>query len=114
MNFSQRAADRMKAALSTWTALFGVLVFIGLWMATDGAGLDPPPWIGLNLILSCFAALQCFVLLIAAKRSDQLATDLAHQTFVVSRDDLIADQDTNALLRQLLAELRQQSEQSGA
>ena len=77
----QRAADHMKATLATWSALIGVLCFVVLWMATDGAGIDRFPWILLNLCLSCFAALQCFVLLIANKRGEQIAAELAQHTY---------------------------------
>lgn len=73
----ERAADRMKALLATWTALIVVCVGIVAWMATNGAGIDRFPWILLNLCLSCFAALQCFVLLIANKRGEQIAAELA-------------------------------------
>lgn len=73
----ERAADRMKATLATWTALAVVCVLIIVWMATDGGGVDQFPWILLNLMLSCFAALQCFVLLIANRRGEQIAAELA-------------------------------------
>jgi uncharacterized membrane protein len=40
-------------------------------------GFDPYPFILLNLILSCVAALQGAILLIAAKRADQISSELA-------------------------------------
>lgn len=105
MTFAQRAADRMKSALSTWTALIGVIVFIVAWMATNGAGQDPPPWIGLNLCLSCFAALQCFVLLISGRRAEQIAAELAQHAYETGEQDFAKDSETNALLKQLLVEM---------
>ena len=83
----ERAADVMKATLATWTALGLVLAFIIGWMvvnshvASHGHHFDPFPWILLNLCLSCFAALQCFVLLIANKRGEQIAAELAQHTY---------------------------------
>lgn len=83
----QRAADLMKQMLATWTALILVLVFICGWMIWNShlSGhrnpFDPFPWILLNLFLSCFAALQCFVLLIANKRGEQIAAQVAQGTF---------------------------------
>ena len=83
----ERAADIMKATLATWAALGIVLAFIIGWMvvnshvASKGHHFDPYPWILLNLCLSCFAALQCFVLLIANKRGEQIAAELAEHTF---------------------------------
>lgn len=61
----------MKAAFATWTALLGILTVMAVWIWTHGFGVDPAPFILLNLCLSCLAALQCFILLIAAKRADQ-------------------------------------------
>lgn len=76
----QRAADAMKAALATWTALFAVLAGIALWITSGGMGADRAPFILLNLVLSCFASLQCFVLLIAGKRGEQIAAEIAQHT----------------------------------
>lgn len=79
----QRAADLMKRVLATWGALLTVLWFIAAWMLWNsgpGAHLDPFPWVLLNLFLSCFAALQCFVLLIANKRGEQIAAEVAAHT----------------------------------
>jgi uncharacterized membrane protein len=80
----QRAADRMKATLATWTALACMGLFIGVWMIVNshigGKHFDPYPWILLNLMLSTLAGLQCFVLLIANKRGEQIAAEIAVHT----------------------------------
>jgi len=77
LSFGERAADHMKAVFATWTALIGILLLMLFWMVTNGLGSDPEPYILLNLVLSCIAALQCFILLIAAKRADQISSELA-------------------------------------
>jgi uncharacterized membrane protein len=46
-----------------------------------GSGFDPYPFILLNLVLSCVAALQGAILLIAAKRSDQISSELAQHDY---------------------------------
>lgn len=84
LSTGQRAADGMKRVLATWAALIVVMVFIAAWMLWNsgrGHHLDPYPWILLNLFLSCFAALQCFVLLIANKRGEQIAAEVAQHTY---------------------------------
>ncbi len=74
------------AGLATWAALLSVMGFILAWtvvnshLAGKGHHFDPYPWILLNLCLSCFAALQCFVLLIANKRGEQIAAEIALHT----------------------------------
>jgi uncharacterized membrane protein len=81
LSIGQRSADHMKGVLATWPALILVSVSIVAWMVTNGGGIDKSPWILLNLCLSCFAALQCFVLLIANKRGEQIAAEIAQHTY---------------------------------
>jgi uncharacterized membrane protein len=82
----ERAADHMKSALATWTALIGMGIVIAFWMILNshlgGSGhhFDPYPWILLNLLLSTLAGLQCFVLLIANRRGEQVSSELAQHT----------------------------------
>src|SRR3954462_3537187 len=44
-------------------------------------GFDPYPFILLNLVLSCLAAMQGAILLIAAKREDQVSSELAQHDY---------------------------------
>lgn len=74
----ERAADRLRAWMGSWGFVIGALLFLAGWMAGNrNVGFDPYPFILLNLILSCLAALQGAILLIAAKRADQIASELA-------------------------------------
>jgi uncharacterized membrane protein len=64
--------------MGSWAFVFGSLVFLAGWMAGNrNVGFDKYPFILLNLILSCVAALQGAILLIAAKRADQISSELA-------------------------------------
>ena len=49
-------------------------------------GFDPYPFILLNLILSCVAAMQGAILLIAARRSDQISAELATHDYQTNLD----------------------------
>ena len=51
-------------------------------------GFDPYPFILLNLILSCVAALQGAVLLIAARRADQINAELATHDYETNSEAL--------------------------
>lgn len=101
----ERAADRMRNSMGSWGFVFGALGFLSVWMLINrGSGFDPYPFILLNLLLSCVAALQGAILLIAAKRSDQISSELAQHDFE-------ADCASRAMLETLTREfstLRQQ------
>jgi uncharacterized membrane protein len=89
LSFGQRSADVLRNAMGSWPFVFGALGFLALWMYfnNDGA-FDPFPFILLNLILSCIAALQGAILLIAAKREDQINSDLAIHTYQIDQENL--------------------------
>ncbi len=78
LTFGERAADRLRNSMGSWGFVFGALVFLAGWMLGNrNVGFDPYPFILLNLVLSCLAAMQGAILLIAAKRSDQISSELA-------------------------------------
>ena len=49
-------------------------------------GFDPYPFIILNLVLSCLAAMQGAILLIAARRADQISAELAQHDYDVNTE----------------------------
>jgi uncharacterized membrane protein len=87
--FGERAADVIRNGMGSWTFVFGALALLGVWMwINKGDGFDPYPFILLNLVLSCVAALQGAILLIAARREDQINSELAVHTFQVDQENL--------------------------
>lgn len=102
----ERSADRMRNGMGSWAFVFAALAFLAFWMAANKTLLhfDPYPFILLNLVLSCVAALQGAILLIASKRSDQVSSELAEH-------DYQEDKQSRAMLDTLtteFAELRRQ------
>lgn len=94
----ERAADKLRNSMGSWTFVFAALVFLTAWMLGNrGSGFDPYPFILLNLVLSCLAALQGAILLIAARRSDQISSELAQHDFET-------DQDAKQILEALKAD----------
>ena len=72
----------MRNGMGSWGFVFGALLVLGGWTAGNrGSGFDPYPFILLNLILSCLAAMQGAILLIAAKRQDQISSELARHAY---------------------------------
>jgi uncharacterized membrane protein len=72
--FGERAADVIASFGGSWTFIISFMVFISIWMALNVAGLlgafDPYPFILLNLVLSCIAALQAPVIMMSQKRQE--------------------------------------------
>ncbi len=69
--FGERVADRVASFGGSWTfiGLFGLVM--GLWIAANSrtsAAFDPYPFILLNLVLSCLAALQAPVIMMSQNR----------------------------------------------
>lgn len=95
LRLRERAADQLRNSMGSWTFVLLALVFLAGWMYGNGRrGFDPYPYILLNLVLSCLAALQGAILLISAKRQDQIASELARH-----------DYETNVRAEQLIKEM---------
>lgn len=89
----ERAADKLRNGMGSWPFVFGALLFLAVWMGINeamgrGHGFDVYPFMMLNLVLSCLAALQGAILLIAAKRADQVSSELAQHTFDIDTENL--------------------------
>ncbi|RUT31391.1 DUF1003 domain-containing protein [Arsenicitalea aurantiaca] len=73
ITFGDRLADRMARFAGSWTFIVSFLVILAVWMAVNalpeaGAPFDPYPFILLNLILSCVAALQAPLIMMSQRR----------------------------------------------
>ena len=90
LTLGERAADRMRNGMGSWPFVFAFFGFMIAWAIANslfhlgGAGgkhgFDPYPYILLNLFLSMLAGIQAAALLIAAKRADQVASEIAVHT----------------------------------
>jgi uncharacterized membrane protein len=74
-SFSERAADNLAKYAGSWTFIIGFLIFLGIWMMINVYAWlnvwDPYPFILLNLVLSCVAALQAPIILMSQNRQSQ-------------------------------------------
>jgi uncharacterized membrane protein len=70
----ERMADRVAAAVGSWKFIIIFLCLLAVWMAVNVVGWihhwDPYPFILLNLILSCVAAIQAPVILMSQNREE--------------------------------------------
>ena len=75
VTFGERMADRVAAFGGSWTFILSFAVAVVVWMAVNVAGVlfgafDPYPFILLNLVLSCLAALQAPVIMMSQGRKE--------------------------------------------
>ena len=73
-SFGERAADRVASFGGSWTFI-GVFAFVlfgwmGLNVALAAGAFDPYPFILLNLVLSCLAAVQAPIIMMSQKRQE--------------------------------------------
>ena len=108
LTFGERSADVMRNGFGSWAFVFAFSGFLGAWMVVNSAVIlgghawDRYPWILLNLMLSCLAALQGALILIAAKRADRVAAEASVHHY----DQTSAIKDLQDQQMEILAELR--------
>jgi uncharacterized membrane protein len=87
--FGQRIADKVAAFGGSWTfiILFGVIIL--LWIGSNtfllnNRGFDPYPFILLNLVLSCLAALQAPIIMMSQNRQEDKDRERARNDYMVN------------------------------
>lgn len=76
LTFGQRLADKVAAFGGSWTFIITFFSFILIWMLINiwflaTKPFDPFPFILLNLILSCLAAIQAPIIMMSQNRQEQ-------------------------------------------
>jgi uncharacterized membrane protein len=73
-SFGGRLADQVATFGGSWGFIVSFCLVLALWMAANATGLlgrfDPYPFILLNLVLSCIAALQAPVIMMSQRRQE--------------------------------------------
>lgn len=87
--FGQRIADKVAAFGGSWTFIISFFVFLLLWIFTNvyfltNKGFDPYPFILLNLILSCIAALQAPIIMMSQNRQEEKDRERAKKDFQIN------------------------------
>jgi uncharacterized membrane protein len=76
LTLGQRIADRIAEFGGSWTFIISFFSFILLWISVNiwflrKESFDPYPFILLNLILSCLAAIQAPIIMMSQNRQEQ-------------------------------------------
>ena len=73
MTFGDRVADRLSEIAGSWGFIITFSAFLLIWIIINGlmlkeGAIDPYPFILLNLLLSCLAALQAPIIMMSQNR----------------------------------------------
>lgn len=105
LTLGERSADVLRNSMGSWPFVFGALLFLALWISINEIigpkSFDYYPFILLNLLLSCLAALQGAILLIAARRADSISGELAQSDHQIDADTLVAVTEIRDLTREV-------------
>ena len=89
LTFGQRIADKVASFGGSWTFIisFGIFIFIWInlnvfWMMNKS--FDPYPFILLNLILSCIAALQAPVIMMSQNRQEEKDRERGKKDYMIN------------------------------
>lgn len=88
-NLGQKIADKVADFGGSWTFIISFMVFIGFWIGSNvyilmNKGFDPYPFILLNLILSCIAALQAPVIMMSQNRQEEKDRNRAKKDYMIN------------------------------
>ncbi len=89
LTFGQKIADKVASFGGSWTFIISFGVFILFWISINvywllNKGFDPYPFILLNLILSCLAALQAPVIMMSQNRQEEKDRERAKNDYMIN------------------------------
>ena len=117
----QRAADAIAKFVGSWAFIFSFTGGLVLWMAVNALlaarAFDPYPFILLNLVLSCIAAIQAPLIMMSQNRQEEKDRRRAENDYKVNLKTEIMIEDlydkVNAILAKQSALEKQLNAQSG-
>lgn len=87
--FGQRLADKVASFGGSWKFIIIFSIIILVWISINmvvlaNKGFDPYPFILLNLILSCLAALQAPIIMMSQNRQEEKDRERGKQDYMVN------------------------------
>lgn len=88
-NLGQIIADKVATFGGSWTFIISFFIFISIWISSNvivftHKEFDPYPFILLNLILSCIAALQAPVIMMSQNRQEEKDRERAKKDYMIN------------------------------
>ena len=89
ISLGQRVADKVATFGGSWTFIISFGGFLLFWIGINAfwllnKGFDPYPFILLNLILSCLAALQAPVIMMSQNRQEEKDRERAKKDYMIN------------------------------
>ena len=103
----QRAADKIAKFAGSWAFIFSFSGILILWMAVNvllaARAFDPYPFILLNLVLSCVAAIQAPLIMMSQNRQEEKDRRRAENDYKVNLKTEIMIEDLYDKVNAILA-----------
>lgn len=112
--FGQKIADKIARLGGSWSFIIIFLILLIVWMVYNyfaKDSIDPYPFILLNLILSCIAAIQAPIIMMSQNRQEQKDRQRNENDYKVNLKTEIIIQDLHNKLDLILEELEKQDQQ---
>lgn len=96
LTFGQRASDAVAKFAGSWAFIFSFIAVMVIWMAVNvclaARAFDAYPFILLNLVLSCIAAVQAPLIMMSQNRREAKDRERAENDYKVNlKSELIVD-----------------------
>ena len=100
--FGDKLADKLTEVAGSWTFIIGMILFLIIWIFLNLYlidRVDPYPFVLLNLVLSCIAALQAPIIIMSQNRE-------AKKDRLRSSNDYKTDLKSELILEELHSEMK--------
>jgi len=89
LSVGQRMADNVASFGWSWKFIIIFWIVLVVWIITNGVflmnkGFDPYPFILLNLILSCLAAIQAPIIMMSQNRKEEIDRKRAEDDYIIN------------------------------
>ena len=107
-SFGQRAADKIAQFAGSWGFIFSFVAVLVLWMVVNALmasnAFDAYPFILLNLVLSCVAAIQAPLIMMSQNRQEEKDRRRAENDYKVNLKTEIMIEDMHNKLNRILSQ----------
>ena len=109
----QKLADIIAKIAGSWTFIITFVILLSAWMIFNHFcknSIDPYPFILLNLILSCVAAIQAPIIMMSQNRQEQKDRLRNENDYKVNLKTEIIIQDLHSKLGEIIQELKKNNQ----